>query len=73
MARLGLPRLEFVGRFARNRGALLGACLVLLVALAAVLAPVFFPADPLRIVGTLESVAITDAASLADARARLVG
>src|SRR5258708_8194830 len=54
MARFEFPRLEFVGRFARNRGALLGACLILVVALAAVLAPVFFPADPLRIVGTPE-------------------
>src|SRR5258708_17411207 len=54
MARFEFPRLEFVGRFSRNRGALLGACLILVVALAAVLAPLFFPADPLRIVGTPE-------------------
>src|SRR5258707_5313915 len=54
MARFECPRLEFVGRFSRNRGALLGACLILVVALAALLAPVLFPVDPLRLVGTPE-------------------
>jgi peptide/nickel transport system permease protein len=49
-----MARFEFFSRFARNRGALLGACLILLVALVAVLAPLFFPADPLRIVGAPE-------------------
>ena len=43
--------MEFLGRFSRNRGALAGAVVILLVALAAILAPVFFPTDPLRIVG----------------------
>ena len=47
-------RFEFLGRFARNRGALIGAGLILLVALVAVLAPVFYPTDPLRIVGAPE-------------------
>src|SRR5258707_13352750 len=54
MARFECPRLDFVGRFAGNRGALIGACLILVVALAAVLAPVLFPVDPLRLVGTPE-------------------
>ncbi len=54
MARFDFPHFEFLARFARNRGALLGACLILLVALVAVLAPLFFPADPLRIVGAPE-------------------
>ena len=56
MARFELPRLEFVGRFARNRGALLGACLILVVALAAVLAPLFFPADPLQDLPALKMI-----------------
>ena len=34
-----MARFEFFGRFARNRGALVGACVILLVALIAVLAP----------------------------------
>ena len=54
MARFEFPRLEFVSRFSRNRGALVGAGLILLVAIVALLAPVFFPTDPLRIVGTPE-------------------
>ena len=49
-----MARFEILGRFARNRGALIGACVILLVALAAVLAPLLFPVDPLRIVGTPE-------------------
>ena len=49
-----MARFEFLGRFARNRGALLGAGLILLVALTAVLAPLFYPTDPLRIVGAPE-------------------
>ena len=49
-----MARLEFLARFARNRGALLGALLILLVALMAILAPLFFPTDPLRIVGAPE-------------------
>ena len=46
--------MDFLGRFSRNRGALVGALIILLVALIAVLAPVFFPTDPLRIVGPPE-------------------
>jgi len=46
--------MDFVSRFSRNRGALVGALVILLVALMAVLAPVFFPTDPLRIVGPPE-------------------
>ena len=49
-----MQRFEFLGRFARNRGALVGACLILVVALMAVFASVFFPTDPLRIVGMPE-------------------
>jgi len=49
-----MARFEFLGRFSRNRGALIGAGLILLVALTAVLAPLFFPTDPLRIVGAPE-------------------
>ena len=41
-------------RFARNRGALIGAVLILGVAFMALLAPLFFPVDPLRIVGQPE-------------------
>ena len=46
--------MDFLSRFSRNRGALVGALVILLVALIAVLAPVFFPTDPLRIVGPTE-------------------
>src|SRR5256885_15678764 len=46
--------MDFLGRFSRNRGALVGALVILLVALVAVLAPAFFPKDPLRIVGPPE-------------------
>jgi peptide/nickel transport system permease protein len=49
-----MARLEFPARFARNRGALVGAIVILLVALLALLAPLLFPADPLRIVGAPE-------------------
>jgi len=44
----------FLGRFARNRGALGGALIILAVALIAVLAHLLFPVDPLRIVGQPE-------------------
>ena len=54
MQRFEFPRFEFIARFARNRGALVGACLILVVALMAVFASVFFPTDPLRIVGLPE-------------------
>ncbi|HZQ01616.1 MAG TPA: ABC transporter permease [Reyranella sp.] len=46
--------MDFLARFSRNRGALFGAIVILLVALAAILAPVLFPTDPLRIVGAPE-------------------
>ena len=49
-----MARFEFLSRFTRNRGALLGAVLILLVALMAVLAPLLYPTDPLRIVGAPE-------------------
>jgi peptide/nickel transport system permease protein len=49
-----MSRFDFLGRFARNRGALVGAVVIVVVALAAVLAPVLFPVDPLRIVGQPE-------------------
>ena len=46
--------MAFLSRFSRNRGAFAGAVVIALVALVAVLAPVFFPTDPLRIVGPPE-------------------
>jgi peptide/nickel transport system permease protein len=49
-----MQRFAFLGRFSRNRGALAGAVIIALVALAALLAPVFFPTDPLRIVAAPE-------------------
>ena len=54
MASLASSRFEFLGRFARNRGALAGACLILMVALMAIFASVLYPGDPLRIVGMPE-------------------
>src|SRR5476651_2342489 len=44
----------FLGRFSRNRGALIGVVLMLVVAAIAILAPLFFPTDPLRIVAQPE-------------------
>jgi len=49
-----MERFAFWGRFSRNRGALIGAVVILGVALAALLAPLFFPADPLRMVAPPE-------------------
>jgi peptide/nickel transport system permease protein len=49
-----MARFAFFGRFARNRGALAGAAVIVLVALVALLAPLLFPVDPLRIVGAPE-------------------
>jgi peptide/nickel transport system permease protein len=49
-----MKRFEFLGRFARNRGALIGAVLILGVAIVALLAPILYPTDPLRIVGQPE-------------------
>lgn len=44
----------FLRRFARNRGALVGAVLVLVIVAAALLAPLFYPGNPMRIVATPE-------------------
>ena len=49
-----MKRFEFINRFARNRGALIGAIVILGVAIVALLAPLVFPTDPLRIVGVPE-------------------
>lgn len=49
-----MKRFDFLGRFARNRGAFMAAQLILAIALLAVLAHVLFPTDPLRIVGQPE-------------------
>lgn len=46
--------MDFLSRFSRNRGALVGAAIILIVAMAALLAPLSFPTDPLRIVGQPE-------------------
>ncbi len=45
---------EFARRFARNRAALLGLFLILIVIVCAALAPIMFPRNPLRIVGRPE-------------------
>ena len=47
-------KLDFLGRFSRNRGALAGAVVILGVALLAILAPLVYPTDPLRIVAQPE-------------------
>lgn len=46
--------MEFVSRFARNRVAVVGLVLLLVVVALALLAPVLFPRNPLRIVGRPE-------------------
>jgi peptide/nickel transport system permease protein len=46
--------MDFVVRFARNRGALVGAVVIGLVAAMALAAPLFYPTDPLRIVAAPE-------------------
>ena len=46
--------MDFASRFSRNRGALAGAFVILLVALTALAAPLFYPTDPLRIVAQPE-------------------
>ena len=46
--------MDFLGRFSRNRGALIAAVVILLVAAIALLAPLLFPTDPLRIVAQPE-------------------
>jgi peptide/nickel transport system permease protein len=47
-------QLGFVRRFARNRGAVVGAAMILVVIAAALFAPVLYPVDPMRIVGPPE-------------------
>ncbi len=42
---------DFTQRFCRNRGAYAGAIVLILVALSAAMAPLFYPGDPMRIVG----------------------
>ena len=49
-----MRRFAFLSRFARNRGALIGAVLIVCVAILALLAPFLYPTDPLRIVGQPE-------------------
>jgi peptide/nickel transport system permease protein len=49
-----MDRFDFARRFARNRGALIGFVVIVVVALMALLAPELFPTDPLRIVGQPE-------------------
>src|SRR5690606_35718693 len=46
--------LPFLSRYARNRGALAGAIIMLLIASAAALASVLYPGNPLRIVAAPE-------------------
>jgi peptide/nickel transport system permease protein len=46
--------MDFISRFSRNRGALVGALVIAAVAVIAVLAPLFYPTDPLRIVAQPE-------------------
>ena len=46
--------MDFLARFARNRGALVGAVVIVALAMIAILAPLFFPGDPLRIVAQPE-------------------
>lgn len=48
------PSLDFLRRFARNRAALVGFLLIIVVAVLAITAPILFPRDPLRIVGRPE-------------------
>ena len=49
-----MERFAFARRFARNRGALIGFAVIVVVALMALLAPILFPTDPLRIVAQPE-------------------
>jgi peptide/nickel transport system permease protein len=48
------PALDFIRRFARNRAALIGFLLILVVIVSALTAPYFFPRNPMRIVGRPE-------------------
>jgi peptide/nickel transport system permease protein len=48
------PRFEMMGRFLRNRGAMMGSLILAAVVITALLAPVVYPGDPLRIVGPAE-------------------
>ena len=55
------PRFEMIGRFLRNRGAMMGSLILAAVVLTALLAPVVYPGDPLRIVGPAELWPFQDA------------
>jgi peptide/nickel transport system permease protein len=55
------PRFEMTGRFLRNRGAMMGSLILAAVVLTALLAPVVYPGDPLRIVGPAELWPFQDA------------
>jgi peptide/nickel transport system permease protein len=55
------PRFEMIGRFLRNRGAMMGSLILTAVVLTALLAPVVYPGDPLRIVGPAELWPFQDA------------
>jgi peptide/nickel transport system permease protein len=48
------PAFDFIRRFARNRAALIGFLLILVVIVSALTAPYFFPRNPMRIVGRPE-------------------
>ena len=54
-------RFEMTGRFLRNRGAMMGSLILAAVVLTALLAPVVYPGDPLRIVGPAELWPFQDA------------
>jgi len=47
-------RFDLLRRFVRHRGALIGSLIMCVVVLAALLAPLIYPGDPLRIVGPAE-------------------
>ncbi|HUC64620.1 MAG TPA: ABC transporter permease [Stellaceae bacterium] len=55
------PRFEMMRRFLRNRGAMMGSLILGAVVVIALLAPVVYPGDPLRIVGPAELWPFQDA------------
>jgi peptide/nickel transport system permease protein len=55
------PRFDMLRRFLRNRGAMMGSLILAAVVLTALLAPVIYPGDPLRIVGPAELWPFQDA------------
>jgi peptide/nickel transport system permease protein len=55
------PRFDMLRRFLRNRGAMVGSLILAAVVLTALLAPVVYPGDPLRIVGPAELWPFQDA------------